>query len=192
VRELMPDKFKNWRYIIPPEPDLGAFPVCEDDDLVLTSPYIDLNVLSVSPQVVVANESCTGVVKVLDAAGFEVVPVRHRHRRLFGGGFHCFTLDTVRAGALRTTPARMCLDPVTKVGCEGRSRRTGLRAFDPSERTLPELRACRRGRAEDVRTRARTVDSTDSGSLTGLAPFRIRSDRSQNFYRRTYLMLIRR
>ena len=30
--------------------------------------------------------------------GFTVVPVRHRHRRLFGGGFHCFTLDTVRAG----------------------------------------------------------------------------------------------
>ena len=30
--------------------------------------------------------------------GCPVVPVRHRHRRLFGGGFHCFTLDTVREG----------------------------------------------------------------------------------------------
>jgi N-dimethylarginine dimethylaminohydrolase len=33
-----------------------------------------------------------------DREGFTVVPVRHRHRRLFGGGFHCFTLDTVRDG----------------------------------------------------------------------------------------------
>ncbi|GAA1932332.1 hypothetical protein GCM10009837_67600 [Streptomyces durmitorensis] len=29
---------------------------------------------------------------------FDVVPVRHRHRRLFGGRFHCFTLDTRRTG----------------------------------------------------------------------------------------------
>ena len=37
-------------------------------------------------------------VQVLERRGFTVVPVRHRHRRLFGGGFHCFTLDTVRRG----------------------------------------------------------------------------------------------
>ena len=30
--------------------------------------------------------------------GFTPIPLRHRHRRLFGGGFHCFTLDTVRDG----------------------------------------------------------------------------------------------
>lgn len=27
-----------------------------------------------------------------------MVPVRHRHRRLFGGGFRFFTLDTHRTG----------------------------------------------------------------------------------------------
>lgn len=35
--------------------------------------------------------------RTLEKHRFTVVPVRHRHRRLFGGGFHCFTLDTVRA-----------------------------------------------------------------------------------------------
>lgn len=29
-----------------------------------------------------------------------VAPVRHRHRRLFGDGFHRFTLDTVRTGGV--------------------------------------------------------------------------------------------
>lgn len=100
VRGLMPEKFRKWRYIVPPQPDPGSFPVYEDNDLVLTSPYIDLNVLSVNPRTVVVNESCTGLIKVLTSERFDVIPVRHRHRRLFGGGFHCFTLDTVRAGGL--------------------------------------------------------------------------------------------
>ena len=48
------------------------------------------------PDTVLVNADCTGLLKTLDAEGFTVVPVRHRHRRLFGGGFHCFTLDTHR------------------------------------------------------------------------------------------------
>jgi glycine amidinotransferase len=100
IRDLMPEPLRSWRYIVPPEPDAGAFPVYDDyEDLVLTSPYIDLNVLSVDEHTVLVNEDCTGLRKTLDAAGFTTVPVRHRHRRLFGGGFHCFTLDTVREGA---------------------------------------------------------------------------------------------
>ncbi|AKH83983.1 glycine amidinotransferase [Streptomyces sp. CNQ-509] len=99
IRDLMPEPLRSWRYIVPPEPDAGAFPVYDDyEDLVLTSPYIDLNVLSVDEDTVLVNEDCTGLAKALDAAGFTTVPVRHRHRRLFGGGFHCFTLDTVREG----------------------------------------------------------------------------------------------
>lgn len=100
VRELMPEEFRSWQYIVPPEPDPGSFPVYDESDLVLTSPYIDLNVLSINPQTVVVNKSCTGLIKKLELEGFDVIPVRHRHRRLFGGGFHCFTLDTVRVGGL--------------------------------------------------------------------------------------------
>ncbi|MFB8441226.1 glycine amidinotransferase [Streptomyces niveus] len=98
IRDLMPDPLRSWRYLVPPEPDAGAFPVYDDSDLVLTSPYIDLNVLSVDEHTVLVNTECTGLAKLLEAEGFDVVPVRHRHRRLFGGGFHCFTLDTHRAG----------------------------------------------------------------------------------------------
>lgn len=100
IRDLMPEPLRSWRYIVPPEPDAGDFPVYGDDDLVLTSPYIDLNVLSIDEQTVLVNEDCTGLAKTLETEGFDVVPVRHRHRRLFGGGFHCFTLDTCRDGGL--------------------------------------------------------------------------------------------
>lgn len=98
LRQMLPTALQSWKFIVPPEPDPGAFPTYEDDDLLLTSPYIDLNVLSIDTSTVVVNAECTGLLKILDAEGFITVPVRHRHRRLFGGGFHCFTLDTHRDG----------------------------------------------------------------------------------------------
>ncbi|MEU0222486.1 inosamine-phosphate amidinotransferase 1, partial [Streptomyces sp. NPDC006265] len=62
------------------------------------SRYMDINLLSVDENTVVVNSLYPELIEVLEARGFTVVPVRHRHRRLFGGGFHCFTLDTVRRG----------------------------------------------------------------------------------------------
>lgn len=98
VVDMLPKPLRNWDVIIPPAPKTYGFPEYEDDDLILTSPFIDLNVLSVSPDMVVVNEACPELIRTLERHGFTVVPVRHRHRRLFGGGFHCFTLDTVREG----------------------------------------------------------------------------------------------
>jgi glycine amidinotransferase len=99
LRQMLPAPLQSWKFIVPPEPDPGAFPAYDNNDLVLTSPYIDLNVLSIDTEQVLVNEQCTGLRKLLDAEGFTTIPVRHRHRRLFGGGFHCFTLDTHRDGA---------------------------------------------------------------------------------------------
>src|SRR5690606_2265787 len=42
VRDKMPEPFKKWRFLVPPEPDTTSFPRYHDDDLVPTSPYIDL------------------------------------------------------------------------------------------------------------------------------------------------------
>lgn len=100
LKDLMPEPFRKWKFIVPPPPTADAFPQYDDGDLMLTSPYIDLNVLSISPDTVLANKECVGLIRTLEAEGFNVVPVQHRHRRLFGGGFHCFTLDTVRRGGL--------------------------------------------------------------------------------------------
>jgi glycine amidinotransferase len=100
IRAKMPAPFDRWRFLVAPEPEPGSFPTYGDDDLVLTSPYIDLNVLSLSPDRVIVNKCCHGLRRLLEAEGFTVIPVQHRHRRLFGGGFHCFTLDTHREGGL--------------------------------------------------------------------------------------------
>jgi glycine amidinotransferase len=100
IKDLLPDPFNTWKMIVPPQPSEANFPIYDDGDLLLTSPYIDLNVLSISPDEVLVNEACVELIKTLEHEGFTVIPVRHRHRRLFGGGFHCFTLDTVRDSVL--------------------------------------------------------------------------------------------
>jgi glycine amidinotransferase len=98
VADFLPESLRKWDMIIPPAPEVNNFPQYDDDDLVLTSLYIDLNVLSISPDTVLVNKACPELIRTLEQHRFTVVPVRHRHRRLFGGGFHCFTLDTVRDG----------------------------------------------------------------------------------------------
>jgi glycine amidinotransferase len=98
IIDQLPEPLQKWEAVVPPAPASNNFPHYKSDDLVLTSPYIDLNVLSVDPATVLVNDACPELMRVLERHRFTVVPVRHRHRRLFGGGFHCFTLDTVRTG----------------------------------------------------------------------------------------------
>lgn len=99
VAKALPTPLQKWDMIFPPTPQVNNFPEYDSDDLILASRYIDLNVLSVSPDTVLVNEACPELIHCLENRRFTVVPVRHRHRRLFGGGLHCFTLDTVREGS---------------------------------------------------------------------------------------------
>ncbi|MEV2248037.1 glycine amidinotransferase [Streptomyces sp. NPDC049970] len=98
VVDYLPDALRGWDIVVPPPPGVDDYPQYENDDPIPASPYIDLNVLSVDEHTVMVNDACKTLVATLEKHGFTVVPVRHRHRRLFGGGFHCFTLDTVRTG----------------------------------------------------------------------------------------------
>lgn len=96
VKDKLPDFMKTWECIIAPEAHEDCFPQYENDSLIITSRYIDTNVLSIDENKVIANSMNTQIIDLLENKGIEVIPVRHRHRRLFGGGFHCFTLDTNR------------------------------------------------------------------------------------------------
>ncbi|TCJ80267.1 UNVERIFIED_ORG: glycine amidinotransferase [Dietzia maris] len=100
VAERLPAPLQAWDRIYAPTPSEMNFPVYGADDVIISSPYIDMNVLSVDENTVVANSLFPELISELERNGFDVIPVRHRHRRLFGGGFHCFTLDTVRDGGL--------------------------------------------------------------------------------------------
>lgn len=98
VLDFLPEKLRSWDTVVAPAPGIDDYPQYENDDPIPASPYIDLNVLSVDEDTVLVNDACKTLISTLENHGFTVVPVRHRHRRLFGGGFHCFTLDTVRTG----------------------------------------------------------------------------------------------
>lgn len=95
----LPTAMQSWQAIYPPptsepEPDYSDFGFV----IPTASHYIDINVLSIDENTVVVNTGYPELITALEQHGLNVVPVRHRHRRLFGGGFHCFTLDTVRDG----------------------------------------------------------------------------------------------
>jgi glycine amidinotransferase len=99
VYEALPAEMQKWDVIYAPEPQENNFPDYDNDDLVLTTKYIDLNVLSIAPDAVMVNEANPELVRTLESHGLNVITFRHRHRRIFGGGLHCFTLDTVREGS---------------------------------------------------------------------------------------------
>ena len=55
-----------------------------------------MNMLVVDPHTVICNADQPELIKTLQSYQFEVVPLRLRHSRTLGGGFHCVTLDLNR------------------------------------------------------------------------------------------------
>lgn len=100
VQNMLPPFLSNWDCVFPPEPTRDLFPTYENTTIDITSKFIDLNVLSVDHETVIVNALYPELIKTLELFHMNVIPVRHRHRRLFGGGFHCFTLDLNRRGTI--------------------------------------------------------------------------------------------
>lgn len=94
----LPEPLQKWEAIIAPTTSDSRFPDYRSSGLNIASKFIDMNVLSLDENTVVVNAMYPELVSTLERRGFDVLPVRHRHRRLFSGGFHCFTLDCVRDG----------------------------------------------------------------------------------------------
>ena len=100
VRDQMPEKFKSWKFIypenLPPNKDVTG--MTDADIRLASSRGMDINVLSVDENTVIASEQAVGVIKALEENGFTVCPVRLENGEIFGGGIHCSTLDLVRDG----------------------------------------------------------------------------------------------
>ncbi len=62
----------------------------------MSSPWAGLNVMSIDPRTVLVHDRQIEMIRVLEAKGFTVVPVRMRHCYTMLGGLHCTTLDVVR------------------------------------------------------------------------------------------------
>lgn len=89
---VLPEPFKRWDYIMCSEPiDIGHYPgYCN------ASKWINMNLFSIDPNLVVLEEHQTPLRKKLEQYGIECEMLPMRHQRTLGGGFHCVTLDLVR------------------------------------------------------------------------------------------------
>jgi N-dimethylarginine dimethylaminohydrolase len=65
------------------------------------SKWIDMNLFSINPNLVVVDRDQTALIKLLEKQGIDVIRLKLRHSRMLGGGFHCTTLDVRRAGTLQ-------------------------------------------------------------------------------------------
>lgn len=88
----LPEYFKTWKKIWCTEPIATPY----HENWAPASPWLGMNVLSLSDKLVAVEERQTNIIKQLEDNGFDVMPVRMRHCRTLSGGPHCVTLDTVR------------------------------------------------------------------------------------------------
>jgi len=99
--DTLPEILKQWEVIYsPPMEGTDQF----DADYLsrsIGSKWIDMNVFSINPNLVVVDRDQTALIKLIEKHGIDVVPLKLRHAKMLGGGFHCITLDIRRQGTLQ-------------------------------------------------------------------------------------------
>jgi len=99
--DTLPEILKQWDVIYsPPMESTDSF----DADYLsksIGSKWIDMNLFSISPNLVVVDRDQTALIKLLEKQGIDVIPLKLRHSKMLGGGFHCITLDIRRGGTLQ-------------------------------------------------------------------------------------------
>jgi len=98
--DTLPEILKQWEVIYsPPMENTDRY----DADYLnkcIGSDWIDMNAFSINPDLVVVDRDQTALIKLLEKQGLDVIPLKLRHSKLLGGGFHCATLDVRRKGNL--------------------------------------------------------------------------------------------
>jgi N-dimethylarginine dimethylaminohydrolase len=99
--DTLPEILKQWEVIYsPPMENTGRY----DADYLsrsIGSKWIDMNLFSINPNLVVVDQDQTALIKLLERQGLDVIPLKLRHSKMLGGGFHCITLDIRRTGTLQ-------------------------------------------------------------------------------------------
>jgi N-dimethylarginine dimethylaminohydrolase len=99
-RETLPAILKQWDIIFsPPMENTDRY----DADYLrksIGSDWIDMNLFSIGPGQVVVDRDQTALIRLLEKQGLDVIPLKLRHSKMLGGGFHCVTLDIRRRGTL--------------------------------------------------------------------------------------------
>lgn len=99
--DTLPKILKQWKVLYsPPMENTDRY----DADYLskcIGSDWIDMNAFSISPNLVVVDRDQTALMKLLEKQGLDVIPLKLRHSKMLGGGFHCVTLDIRRTGTLQ-------------------------------------------------------------------------------------------
>jgi N-dimethylarginine dimethylaminohydrolase len=61
------------------------------------SQWIEMNVLSLDSDTVIVDKDQRTLISLLESCGITCIPLKLRHGRLLGGGFHCVTVDIRRS-----------------------------------------------------------------------------------------------
>lgn len=61
------------------------------------SKWIGMNLLVIDNSKIICDKNQHALIQTLENHGFDVIPLELRHSRTLGGGFHCVTLDLIRA-----------------------------------------------------------------------------------------------
>jgi N-dimethylarginine dimethylaminohydrolase len=98
--QTLPDIFKQWEVIYSPPMENTDQHDAEYLSMSIGSNWIDMNVFSISPEKVVVDRDQKALIRLLERYGLDVIPLKLRHSKMLGGGFHCVTLDVRRSGRL--------------------------------------------------------------------------------------------
>ena len=90
--DVLPEPFRSWDVVWCPEPvDTGYYPGYNH-----ASPWCNMNLFSISPNLVALEERQDPTRKELEKHGVECAMLPMRHSRTLSGCFHCVTLDLER------------------------------------------------------------------------------------------------
>ena len=99
--DTLPEIFKQWEVIYsPPMENTDSFGV-DYLSKSIGSEWIDMNLFSINPNLVVVDRDQTALIKLLEKQGLDVIRHKLRHSKMLGGGYHCVTLDIRRKGTLQ-------------------------------------------------------------------------------------------
>ncbi len=99
--DTLPEILKQWDVIYSPPMECQDTHDADYFSRSIGSKWVDMNVFSINPNLVVADRDQKALIKLLEKQGLEVIPLKLRHSKMLGGGFHCVTLDIRRAGTLQ-------------------------------------------------------------------------------------------
>jgi N-dimethylarginine dimethylaminohydrolase len=102
-REMLPPFLREWEIIFSPK---LIDPYNRDQSYIgscLGSKWMGMNLLSVRPDLVIADKHQVDLIRLLETYKINTIPLELRHSRMLGGGFHCVTVDIRRRAHAPTT-----------------------------------------------------------------------------------------